>query len=127
MTDYNARQCNHCSRKRDDDTFDFLEQKNRRQLDYTERLEEDHTYAGLNGSYLLKTQSVLRVDEIILFSTCLIFPASQKMSSLINRLQFKLTILCRQNKMPTTPMKMKNSVLTSLRKRKKRKRWMGKM
>ena len=64
LTDYNERQCNHCSRKEDDDTFDLIEHKSRKELRYTERLEEDHTYVGLKGSYPLRAQSVPAVRTV---------------------------------------------------------------
>ena len=56
LTDYNARQCNHCSRK-DMDDFDFIVNTNdKKKLDYKDRLEQDHTYTGMKGDYLQKRE-----------------------------------------------------------------------
>ena len=58
LTDYNARQCNHCSRK-DIDDLDFLvntAQKKNKKLDYKDRLEQDHTYTGVQSDYLKKKE-----------------------------------------------------------------------
>ena len=54
--DYNARQCNHCSRK-DIDDFDFVVNTNhKKKLDYKDKLEQDHTYTGMKGDYLQKRE-----------------------------------------------------------------------
>ena len=56
LMDYNARQCNHCSRK-DIDDFDFVVNANqKKKLGYKDRLEQDHTYTGMKGDYLQKRE-----------------------------------------------------------------------
>ena len=49
LVNYNAQQCVHCVKKDLDDLIHFDAPKEKRKLDYTERLCKEHTYSALQG------------------------------------------------------------------------------